>query len=63
MSAETTVPTGAAPTRYVEHVMGMPISLAMRGRHASDQEGRAAWAAVMADLRAADLVFGKHRHR
>ena len=28
---------GRAPTaRYVEHVMGMPISLALRGRHADD---------------------------
>ena len=30
--------------RYVEHVMGMPISLALRGRHADDDRGRAAWA-------------------
>ena len=26
--------------RYVEHVMGMPISLALRGRHAADDAGR-----------------------
>ena len=30
------------PRRYVEHVMGMPISLALRGRHAADDVGRAA---------------------
>lgn len=48
-------------TRYVEHVMGMPISLAMRGRHASDDVGRAAWAAVMASLRAVDEVFSTYR--
>jgi thiamine biosynthesis lipoprotein len=41
--------------------MGMPISLALRGRHAADAEGRAAWAAVMSDLRAADLVFSTYR--
>ena len=29
---------------YVEHVMGMPVSLALRGRHADDDAGRAAWA-------------------
>ena len=27
-------PTEIATRRYVEHVMGMPISLALRGRHA-----------------------------
>ena len=41
--------------------MGMPISLALRGRHAADAEGRAAWAEVMADLRAADRVFSTYR--
>jgi thiamine biosynthesis lipoprotein len=59
VSAVGTAP--AATSRYVEHVMGMPISLAMRGRHASDEEGRAAWDAVMTDLRAADLVFSTYR--
>ena len=28
-----------ATARYVEHVMGMPISLALRGRHADDDRG------------------------
>jgi thiamine biosynthesis lipoprotein len=49
------------PARYVEHVMGMPISLALRGRHAADREGRAAWAEAMAVLRAADRVFSTYR--
>jgi thiamine biosynthesis lipoprotein len=49
------------PTRYVEHVMGMPISLALRGRHTGDPTARAAWAAVLADLRQADRVFSTYR--
>jgi hypothetical protein len=55
----------SAPTRptarYVEHVMGMPISLALRGRHAPDDAGRAAWADLMARLRAVDEVFSTYR--
>ena len=35
------VPTPALPTRYVEHVMGMPLSLALRGRHRQDHHARA----------------------
>jgi len=49
------------PTRYVGHVMGMPISLAMRGRHAADAPGRAAWTEAMAVLRTADHVFSTYR--
>ena len=47
--------------RYVEHVMGMPISLALRGRHADDSHGRAAWAEVMAELGEVDRVFSTYR--
>ncbi|MDQ0383177.1 FAD:protein FMN transferase [Amycolatopsis thermophila] len=47
--------------RYVEHVMGMPISLALRGRHTRDAAAGAAWSAVMADLRAVDEVFSTYR--
>ena len=47
--------------RRVEHVMGMPISLALRGRHAGDARGEAAWAAALAVLRAADRVFSTYR--
>jgi thiamine biosynthesis lipoprotein len=50
-----------APTRYVEHVMGMPISLALRGRHADDAAARAAWAGVMDELREVDRVFSTYR--
>nr|WP_221634653.1 FAD:protein FMN transferase [Nocardioides luti] len=41
--------------------MGMPVSLALRGRHADDDRGREAWAAVMASLREADRVFSTYR--
>jgi FAD:protein FMN transferase len=44
--------------RYVAHVMGMPISLAMRGRHADDER---AWQRVMDSLRRADEVFSTYR--
>ena len=52
---------GPAPTRYVEHVMGMPVSLALRGRHAADAAGRDAWGEVMATLRDVDRVFSTWR--
>jgi thiamine biosynthesis lipoprotein len=48
-------------TRFVEHVMGMPVSLALRGRHADDAAARAAWAAVMAELTEVDRVFSTYR--
>ena len=47
--------------RYVEHVMGMPISLALRGRHTDDAAARTAWAEVMSSLREADRVFSTYR--
>ncbi|MGK5171705.1 FAD:protein FMN transferase [Geodermatophilus sp. CPCC 205761] len=39
----------------------MPISLALRGRHAADPEGRAAWTEAVAVLRSADAVFSTYR--
>jgi thiamine biosynthesis lipoprotein len=54
--------TAAPPAaRYVEHVMGMPISLALRGRHTDDARAAAAWAEAMAVLREADRVFSTYR--
>jgi FAD:protein FMN transferase len=50
-------PTG----RYVEHLMGMPISLALRGRHTQDADARAAWAEVMDTLREVDHMFSTYR--
>ncbi len=47
--------------RYVEHVMGMPVSLALRGRHADDDVAAAALGAVMQSLREADEVFSTYR--
>lgn len=41
--------------------MGMPVSVALRGRHAGDEAGQAAWAAVMAELREVDAVFSTYR--
>jgi thiamine biosynthesis lipoprotein len=50
-----------AESRHVEHVMGMPITLALRGRHADDHTGRAAWSAVMELLREVDRTFSTYR--
>ncbi|MCW2764633.1 MAG: Thiamine biosynthesis lipoprotein ApbE [Nocardioides sp.] len=58
----TTASTKPAPIRrYVDHVMGMPISLALRGRHQDDAAGRGAWAEAMAALRDVDRVFSTYR--
>jgi thiamine biosynthesis lipoprotein len=48
-------------SRRVEQVMGMPISIALRGRHAGDATGEAAWAAVLHQLRYVDRVFSTYR--
>ncbi|MFC6159727.1 FAD:protein FMN transferase [Kribbella jiaozuonensis] len=48
-------------TRYVEHVMGMPISLALRGRHAGDDRATEAWANALDVLRDADRIFSTYR--
>ena len=47
--------------RAVEHTMGLPVSIAMRGRHAGSPEGLAAWAHTMDVLREADRVFSTYR--
>ena len=62
-AASTSVasPTDAPFQRYVEHVMGMPISLALRGPHANGWTGRAAWDAVITELREVDLIFSTYR--
>jgi thiamine biosynthesis lipoprotein len=53
--------TGDGIHREVEHVMGMPISLALRGRQARSTAGRQAWCAVVAELREIDAVFSTYR--
>jgi thiamine biosynthesis lipoprotein len=47
--------------RQVEHVMGMPISLALRGRHAGDQRGSAAWGEALRTLREVDRMYSTYR--
>ena len=41
--------------------MGLPVSVALRGRQADGPAADAAWAAVLADLREADRVFSTWR--
>ena len=53
--------TAPTITRRVEHVMGMPISLALRGRHADDAAGEDAWQAALVELRRVDAVFSTWR--
>jgi thiamine biosynthesis lipoprotein len=47
--------------RRVEHLMGMPISLALRGRHATTVAGDLAWQAAISQLRQVDLIFSTYR--
>jgi thiamine biosynthesis lipoprotein len=58
---DTTRTTTRRTVRHVEHIMGMPISLALRGRHADDHAGRGAWAEAVATLRDVDRVFSTYR--
>jgi thiamine biosynthesis lipoprotein len=53
--------SGRTTRRYVAHTMGMPISLALRGRHADDERGLAAWTDAMAVLLEVDRVFSTYR--
>jgi thiamine biosynthesis lipoprotein len=55
-------PVASDVRRHVEHVMGMPISLALRGRHASSDAGSEAWQAVITELRGVDAIFSTYRH-
>jgi len=57
------VDAAAAPptARRVEHVMGMPVSLALRGRHATGPRADAAWDGALAELRRVDAVFSTYR--
>lgn len=62
MSAPTVTGPAPPPTaRYVEQVMNMPISLALRGRHAHTEAGQRAWQRVMVELRAVDRIFSTYR--
>jgi FAD:protein FMN transferase len=52
---------GKPVRRQFEHVMGMPISVALRGRHAASAEGGEAWQSVIEQLREVDRVFSTYR--
>ncbi|MDX6358111.1 MAG: FAD:protein transferase [Nocardioidaceae bacterium] len=47
--------------RYVEHLMGMPISLALRGRHVDDEAAHDAWRRCLDSLRVVDATFSTYR--
>ena len=47
--------------RRVDQVTGMPISLALRGRHARDAAGEEAWQQALLELRWVDVVFSTWR--
>lgn len=49
------------PQRYVVHLMGMPVSLALRGRHTDDGAAREAWDRCVAELTEVDRVFSTYR--
>lgn len=58
----TTLTTAPHPTiRKVEHVMGMPVSLAIRGKHATTKKGELAWRTAINELRADDAIFSTYR--
>jgi len=49
------------PVRRVAHVMGMPVSLAVRGRWAGTEVAENAWTNAMAWLSEVDEVFSTYR--
>lgn len=61
MNAGIVTATTGRVRRNVEHVMGMPVSVALRGRHADSAIGTQAWAAVVEELRGVDRVFSTFR--
>lgn len=62
LTGDRSLASDATPVhRHVEHVMGMPISLALRGKHAADDRGRLAWTHSLAVLRDVDHIFSTYR--
>ncbi|HYF73028.1 MAG TPA: FAD:protein FMN transferase, partial [Nocardioides sp.] len=47
--------------RRVEQVMGLPVSLALRGRYAGGRRAEDAWAAAVTYLHGVDRVFSTYR--
>ncbi|MFD1948310.1 FAD:protein FMN transferase [Nocardioides aestuarii] len=50
-----------ATWRSVAHVMGMPVSVALRGRHAGSPTGTEAWHEVVALLESVDRDYSPYR--
>lgn len=61
MNAATDQDSGRAVDRRVEMIMGMPISLALRGRLANTTIADDAWHSVVAELREVDRDFSTYR--
>ena len=61
MRATVDRPGSVAVRRRVVQLMGMPISLALRGRHAWSAAGDQAWGEVVAELRTVDACFSTYR--
>lgn len=51
----------ADTVRHLEQVMGMPVTLALRGRHARSREAGAAWDQIRASLHEVDRLFSTYR--
>ena len=47
--------------RYVVQLMGLPVSLALRGRHTDDPAAHGAWERCVAELTEVDRVFSTYR--
>jgi FAD:protein FMN transferase len=47
--------------RRVEQVMGLPVSLALRGRHTDDRRAHEAWQEAVAVLHDVDRIFSTYR--
>jgi FAD:protein FMN transferase len=60
-SSSSSAPSAPSIWRDVVQVMGLPVSVALRGRHAGDERARVAWARVGADLRDVDAMFSRYR--
>jgi thiamine biosynthesis lipoprotein len=53
--------TRPAATRRVVQVMGLPVTLALRGRHRDDPAADRVWQQVVLSLQEADRVFSTYR--
>ena len=61
VTSRATETSGLGTSRRVVHVMGLPVSLALRGRHTDDADARGAWAEAVAALQDVDRVFSTYR--